>query len=92
MSETEATPVDVQELRRGLRDAAALSALPIAWAESDSRPIAESLAAALQEMLRLELVYILVRDRANEIPLEVAHTARGPVPHEDIDELQSQHL
>ena len=47
MSETEATSLDVQELRRGLRDVAALSALPIAWAESDPRRIAESLAAAL---------------------------------------------
>ena len=29
-------------------------------------------------MLHLELVYILVRDRAYESPVEVAHTARGP--------------
>src|SRR5262249_31769074 len=78
MSETEATPLDVQELRCGLRDVAALTALPIAWAESDARHIAESLAAALLEMLRLEFVYILARDRVHDIPLEVAHTARGP--------------
>ena len=60
MSETEATPLDVQELRRGLRDVAALTALPIAWAESDARHIAESLAAALLEMLRLEFVKLLL--------------------------------
>ena len=87
MSETEATPTDVQELRRGLRNMAALSALPIAWAESDARRIAEGLAAALLEMLRLELVYILVRDRAHEIPLEVAHTARGPAPTAQAEEV-----
>ena len=87
MSETEATPHDVQELRRGLWDVAALSSLPIAWAESDARRIAESLAAALLEMLRLELVYILVGDRAHEIPLEVAHTARGPAPTAQVEEV-----
>ena len=80
MPETEATPLDVQELLRGLRDVAALSALPISWADSDARRIAESLAAALFQMLRLELVYILVKDPAQEIPLEVANTAQGPAP------------
>src|SRR3954464_11905684 len=80
MSETEASPFDVQQLRRGLRDLAALSAMPVVWTESDPRRIAESLADALLHMLRLELVYILVRDRAYEIPVEVAHTARGPAP------------
>ena len=80
MSEIEASTFDVHQLRRGLRDLAALSALPVVWTESDPRRIAESLADALLHMLHLELVYILVRDRAYEIPVEVAHTARGPAP------------
>src|SRR4051794_21557352 len=62
MSETEASTFDVQQLRLGLRDLAALSALPVVWTDSDPRCIAESLADALLHMLRLELVYILVRD------------------------------
>src|SRR3984893_18989473 len=78
MSETEAGTIDVQKLRRGLGDLAALSALPVIWRGSDPRRIAESLADALLHMLHLELVYILVRDRAYESPVEVAHTARGP--------------
>src|SRR5262249_13987062 len=43
--------------------------------------------AALLEKLRLEFVYILVRDRAQEIPLEVAHTARGPAPAAQAEEV-----
>src|SRR3954470_797151 len=87
MSETEASTFDVRELRRGLRDLAALSALPVVWTESDPRRIAESLADALLHMLHLELVYILVRDRAYEIPIEVAHTARGPAPTDQAEEI-----
>src|SRR5258707_1443673 len=87
MSETEASPFDVQQLRRGLRDLAALSALPIVWTESDPRRIAESLADALLHMLHLELVYILGRDRAYEIPVEVAHTARGPASTAKAEEI-----
>ena len=87
MSETEAGTFDVQELRRGLRDLAALSTLPVVWTESDPRRIAESLADALLHMLHLELVYILVRDRAYESPVEVVHTARGPAPTAQAEEI-----
>ena len=87
MSETEASTFDVQQLRRGLRDLAALSALPVVWTGSDPRRIAESLADALLHMLHLELVYILVRDRAYESPVEVAHTARGPAPTAQAEEI-----
>ena len=87
MSETETSTFDVQQLRRGLGDLAALSALPVVWTESDPRRIAESLADALLHMLHLELVYILVRDRAYEIPVEVAHTARGPAPTAQAEEI-----
>ena len=87
MSEREASTVDVQKLRRGLGDLAALSALPVVWSASDPRSIAESLADALLQMLHLELVYILVRDRAYENPVEVAHTARGPAPPAQAEEI-----
>ena len=87
MSETDASTFDVQKLRRGLGDLAALSALPVVWSGSDPRRIAESLADALLHMLHLELVYILVRDRAYEIPVEVAHTARGPAPPAQAEEI-----
>ena len=69
MSQSEASTFDVRQLRRGLRDLAALSALPIVWTESDPRGIGEGLADALLHMLHLELVYILVRDPASEIPV-----------------------
>ena len=87
MSDIEASTFDVQKLRRGLGDLAALSALPVVWSGSDPRRIAESLADALLHMLHLELVYILVRDRAYEIPLEVAHTVRGPAPPAQAEEI-----
>ncbi len=38
-------------------------------------------------MLQLELVYIVVRDRAYESPVEVAHTARGPAPTAQAEEI-----
>jgi len=87
MSETDGSTSDVRQLRRGLRDLAAISAMPVVWTESDPRRIAESLADALLHMLHLELVYILVRDRAYEIPVEVAHTARGPAPTAQAEEI-----
>jgi two-component system, sensor histidine kinase and response regulator len=87
MSERETSTFDVHQLRRGLGDLAALSALPVVWTESDPRRIAESLADALLHMLHLELVYILVRDRASEIPVEVAHTVRGPAPTAQAEEI-----
>jgi two-component system, sensor histidine kinase and response regulator len=87
MSERETSTFDVHQLRRGLGDLAALSALPVVWTESDPRRIAESLADALLHMLHLELVYILVRDRAYEIPIEVAHTVRGPAPTAQAEEI-----
>ena len=87
MSETAASTFDVQKLRRGLGDLAALSALPVVWSGSDPRSIAESLSDALLHMLHLELVYILVRDRAYENPVEVAHTARGPAPPAQAEEI-----
>src|ERR1700730_9949420 len=87
MSETEAGTIDVQKLRRGLGDLAALSALPVIWTESDPRRIAESLAEALLHMLHLELVYVVVRDRAYETPIEVAHTAQGPARAAQAEEI-----
>src|SRR3954470_11754059 len=87
MSETDGSTSDVRQFRRGLRDLAALSAMPIVWNESDPRRIAESLANALLHMVGLELVYLLVRDRAYETPVEVAHTARGPAPTAQAEEI-----
>jgi two-component system, sensor histidine kinase and response regulator len=87
MSETATSTFDVEQLRRGLGDLAALSALPVVWTGSDPRRIAESLADALLHMLHLELVYILVRDRAYETPVEVAHTVRGPAPPAQAEEI-----
>jgi hypothetical protein len=66
---------------------AALSALPLIWAESDTRLIAENLAAVLLQMLHLELIYIHVRDPTHQIPLVVARTARGPAPAAQADEV-----
>src|ERR1700722_4536776 len=87
MSATEAGLFDVRPLRRGRGALAARAALPGGWTESDPRRIAESLADALLHMLHLELVYILVRDRAYENPVEVAHTARGPAPTAQAEEI-----
>ena len=58
MPETETSTCEVQQLRRGIRDLVALSALPAVWVGYDPRRIAESLADALLHMLHLDFVYL----------------------------------
>ena len=88
MSETETATREVQQLRRCLRDLVALSALPAVWVGYDPRQIAESLADGLRHMLNLDLVYLVVRDRADGIAVEVAHTPQGPAPADRVQEIR----
>ena len=80
MPETETGTHEVQRLRRGIRDVVALSSLPAVWSGYDASRIAESLADVLRHMLRLDLIYLAVRQGADGIAVEVGQTAQGAAP------------
>ena len=69
---------DSQELRRYLRDIAALTALPAVWLGADRRHIAESLADVLVKVLA-PVVFITVRleGRAAGETIEAVRTGQG---------------
>ena len=61
-------------LRRRVRDLVAISALPAVWVGYDPPGIAESLADVLLSALRADFIYIRVRGRSDEAPIEVTRT------------------
>ena len=60
-------------LRRCVRDLVAISALSAVWTGYDPPRIAESLADVLLSALRAEFIYIRVKGRSDEAPIEVIH-------------------
>jgi PAS domain S-box-containing protein len=62
-----------KNLRRCVRDLVAISALSAVWTGYDPPRIAESLADVLLSALRAEFIYIRVRSRSDEAPIEVVH-------------------
>jgi PAS domain S-box-containing protein len=73
-----------RDLRRYLRDLAALTALPAVWAGGDRPRIAESLADVLLKVLPLDFVYVRLNGSKAEGTIEVARTVRGPAAPEEI--------
>jgi len=69
---------EIQDLRRGIRELVAFTALPAVWAGREPRAIVESLADVLVRTLGLELVYVGVRGSAAEVALEAARAEREP--------------
>ena len=65
---------ETKTLRRRVRDLVAISALPAVWIGYDPPRIAESLADVLLSALRADFIYIRVRGRSDEAPIEVART------------------
>lgn len=78
MTSAEAPSRELLELRRCVRDLAALAALPIVWATSDGSRVVESLADALLGMLRLDFVFIRFRGGANRDQVEVGRLSGHP--------------
>ena len=73
---------EIRRLRRGMRDLAAISALPTVWVNYDRLRVADSLAGALVQMLELRLVYVRVGGPSGSDLEEVVHTAQGAAPTE----------
>ncbi len=88
MPETETGTREVQQLRRCIRDLVALSAFPAVCVGYAPLRIAESLADVLRHMLDLDFLYLAVRQGADGIPLEVAHTSQGPAPADRVEEIR----
>ena len=65
---------EIRELRRGLRDLVAFTTLPAVWAESKPEEIAENLADVLISRLKLDLVYIAMKNGGEDIGLELVRT------------------
>ncbi len=70
------SPADDRELRRYLRDVAALTALPAVWAGADRRQIAESLADVLAKVLDADFVCLRLKRPEGET-VEVTRTGQG---------------
>jgi len=77
---------EIQRLRRGMRDLAAISALPTVWANCDLMRVAESLAGALVHMLGLRFVYVCL-GTAGRSGHEIVHTPEGPVLSDRVREV-----
>ena len=77
-----ATPDDIQQLRRCLRDTIALSALPAVWANAGPSQIIDGLAEILQRTLSADFEYVCVNRET--VPLEALCTrhrdALGEIP------------
>ncbi len=69
------------ELRRCIRDLVALSTLPAIWKDYNPNQIADSVAAALVEMLGADFVYLLIPERRREPLIEVLR-AGAPIASE----------
>jgi PAS domain S-box-containing protein len=67
----------IRRLRRGMRDLAAISALPAGWITFDGVRLADSLAGALVLMLGLRFVYVRLGRPSDGENQEVVHTPEG---------------
>ena len=64
-------PADSDQLRRCIRDLVALSTLPAAWQNYDTRQIGDSVVAALISMLDADFVFIALPGRGNQLVVEL---------------------
>jgi two-component system, LuxR family, sensor kinase FixL len=80
LARADAVP-DEQELRRGVADLIAFTALPATWTDHDPQHVAGNVAAALSSILRLEFVYVSSPGRRDEPAFEVTWLRSGD--HQD---------
>jgi PAS domain S-box-containing protein len=66
-----------RELRRYLRDLAALTALPAVWSGADCRQLAESLADVVVKLFYPDFVCVRLKGSRSQEPLEVVRTREG---------------
>src|SRR6266850_724874 len=66
------------ELRRCIRDLAALSTLPVGWQNYDMRQIGSSIVAALISMLDADFVFIALPGQGNQLITELSRSKLAP--------------
>src|SRR5690242_12192342 len=74
----EQTGFEAKQLRGCINDLVGVIALPAIWSGSAPSEIVRTLLDALLGMLRLDFVYLRVKDSVGEAPFEVI---RGPYSH-----------
>lgn len=75
---------DPKELRQGLCDLAAVSALPAIWADHSAAQIGESLADVLVAILRLEFAFISLRSEGWPPALHIARASNRLDPDAEL--------
>ena len=76
------------ELRRCIRDLVALSTLPAIWKDYNPNQIADSVAAALVEMLGADFVYLLIPERRGKPLIEVLR-AGAPIASDSLEHIRA---
>jgi len=81
---------EILRLRRGMRDLAAIAALPAVWVNFDLMRVADSLAGALVHMLGLRFVYVCLGGPADWQNHEAVHTPEGAVLADRVREVREK--
>jgi PAS domain S-box-containing protein len=79
---------ELHELRRCIRDLVALSTLPAIWKDYNPDQIADSVAAALVQMLGADFVYLLIPERRGEPLIEVLR-AGAPIASDSLEHIRT---
>src|SRR6476620_5300437 len=71
-------PPDNNDLRRYLRDLAAITALPAVWSGGDRRRIADGMAEVAVSILHLDFAYVRLEGSSTSETIEAVHFAKPP--------------
>ncbi|MGP0088439.1 MAG: PAS domain-containing protein [Xanthobacteraceae bacterium] len=86
---------EIKRLERCVNDLVSLLALPAVWSGGEPSQIVRTLLDVLLGMLRLDLVYVRLKDPVGEAPVEVARVAQSqelPPRPEEIGDLLTRWL
>jgi C4-dicarboxylate-specific signal transduction histidine kinase len=75
-ADPEHTAEEIKRLRRCMNDLIGILALPAVWSGGDASQIVGTLLDALSSMLRLDFIYVRLKDSAHEAPVETVRVAQ----------------
>ena len=77
---------EIKRLQRCVNDLISVLALPATWSGGEPSQIVHTLVGALLRMLRLDLVYVRLKETGGQAPIEMVRFAQSqtyiPQPHE----------
>jgi C4-dicarboxylate-specific signal transduction histidine kinase len=85
--EPEPPAEEIKRLQRGINDLVSILALPAIWIGVEPSKIVRSLLDALIGMLRLDLVYVRLKDPLGTAPIEMARIAGSPTATPPLPEI-----